>query len=125
MTSISVSGFSRLTTSIGQVQGHTTPCASVTVAATSVAPVSQFSDGQIQVTPAPAPAPAPTGEATAIAPGAPASGVPNGTTLRTSVPPPPPSVVPTKAPTPNGVGRFQLSSALALVVGLGCAILAL
>ncbi|ORY61795.1 uncharacterized protein BCR38DRAFT_441157 [Pseudomassariella vexata] len=51
----------------GQVQVHTTPCASVTsVASTTPVPVSQFSDGQIQVTPpGTAPATAPPATTTA------------------------------------------------------------
>ncbi|KAK5658078.1 hypothetical protein OQA88_2634 [Cercophora sp. LCS_1] len=110
----------------GQVQGHTTPCAvAPTITPGSAAPeasdgqiiqqppVSQGTDGQIQVTPAPKPAPS------AAVP--PAPGV-NGTTLaRTTVPAP--SVLPTGAPpTSAAVGRFQLGSAVALVVGVFVAI---
>lgn len=105
----------------GQVQGHTTPCASVAPATTpaSVAPVSQFSDGQIQVTPLPAP----TGKGTVGVPAPSASGIPNttSTTVRT-VGPPPPSVVPTNAPPTSNAGRLQLGSGAALIVGLVAAI---
>lgn len=102
----------------GQVQGQTTPCAAVPAVPTTMAPVSQFSDGQIQVTPLPGtpakgsfvPAPSPTGAS-------------NETTLRTTAPAPPPSVVPTNAPpTANGAGQAVLGSAVALVVGLVAAI---
>jgi hypothetical protein len=109
---------SALTAGTGQVQGHTTPCVNVPAVPTPMAPVSQFSDGQIQVTTLPGtpaqgsfvPAPSPTG-------------VSNGTTLRTTAPAPPPSVVPTNAPpTANGAGQAVLGSAVALVVGLVAAI---
>jgi hypothetical protein len=108
----------------GQVQGHTTPCAAITAVPTpvsSVAPVSQFSDGQIQVTPvAPGPGPAPpavTGSVAVSVPAPSATGI-NGTTFRTTAPLPPPSVVPTNAPPASSAGRFQAGSATALIVGL-------
>jgi len=114
----------KLTAIAGQVQGHTTPCASVAPATTpaSIAPVSQYSDGQIQVTPLPAP----TGKGTVGVPAPSASGIPNttSTTVRT-VGPPPPSVVPTNAPPTSNAGRFQLGSGASLIVGLVAAIWAL
>ncbi|KAK4444497.1 hypothetical protein QBC34DRAFT_451898 [Podospora aff. communis PSN243] len=97
----------------GQIQGHTTPCAAITPAATTAPPVSQFSDGQIQVPPT---------VQGSIVPSPSAAGVPNGTTMRTSVPPPPPSVLPTNAPPTSSAGRFRLGSASALVVGLVAAV---
>ncbi|KAK3349791.1 hypothetical protein B0T25DRAFT_249397 [Lasiosphaeria hispida] len=104
----------------GQVQGHTTPCAAITPAPTPTnVPVGQYSDGQIQVTNVPAP----SGTGPAVSHSVPtplASGVPNGTTLRTS-PASAPSVVPTGAPpTTGGAGRpnVDIRSVAALAVGL-------
>jgi len=119
----------------GQVQGHTTPCTAITAVPTpvsSVTPVSQFSDGQIQVTPVvpgPPPPPAVTSSVAVSVPAPSATGV-GGTTFRTTAALPPPSVVPTNAPPPSlvptsappvpasGAGRFQAGSATALIVGL-------
>jgi len=113
----------------GQVQGHTTPCAAISSVPTpaTVAPVSQFSDGQIQLTSLPGTAKGSIGvpgpSATGVA--KPSTGVPSGTTLRTSSPLPPPSTVPTNAPPTSNAGRFQLGSAAALIVSLFAAICAL
>ncbi|EPE08708.1 covalently-linked cell wall protein [Ophiostoma piceae UAMH 11346] len=76
----------------GQIQGHTTPCASITPTTTATpntgVPVSQYSDGQIQVTtPAPtATEPATTEEGTTPAATTPAATTPAATTPAVTAP---------------------------------------
>ena len=83
---------------VGQVQGHTTPCSA---SITTPAPASEYSDGQVQVTPGPEPtASVPEAQETTTASG--------------------PAVVPTGVPSENGAGgaRGWVGGA-AVVVGLG------
>lgn len=102
----------------GQIQGHTTPCAALTVppssaASVNIPPVSQFSDGQIQVTQKPAPTPS--------AAGGPLPPTSNDTLQTPGVVPTEPAVVPTRAPGVNSAGRLQVASALLVgVVGIFC-----
>ena len=103
------------TRSIGQVQGYTTPCAAITTAPTPNAPnvpVSQYPDGQIQVTPG---APAVSVSAPRTQPLA--STGPDDTMLRTTATSPP-TVVPTLAPPIADAGRFELPYIAAVVVGI-------
>ncbi|KAK8014093.1 covalently-linked cell wall protein [Apiospora arundinis] len=135
----------------GQVQVHTTPCASVTSAPVSkptpTAPVSQISDGQIQVPPPTPlrPPPAPTKSAPAAppasspaptypaAPSAPAPSAPSGgnaTIPSTPSSPSSPSTpnVPSapagspSAPPASGSSKMAAGSIGALVVGMVAAI---
>ncbi|KAK7932465.1 hypothetical protein PG985_003177 [Apiospora marii] len=131
----------------GQVQAHTTPCASVTAPpstkATPTAPVSQISDGQIQVPPpntaAPPPPAAPTGSAPAApappastayptAPSAPSAPTGGNFTLPTSpnpsspnVPSQPSATAPAgtpSAPPASGSSKMAAGSIGALIVGM-------
>jgi len=100
----------------GQLQGHTTPCAEITHApkvpgpAPSDIPVSQYSDGQIQVTPPAggAPPPAPTGSAPAGGGAPPAGTAPPTEGTHGGSPPSPSGTTPPKpggggpAPAPSG-----------------------
>ncbi|KAI1396562.1 hypothetical protein F4819DRAFT_474917 [Hypoxylon fuscum] len=78
----------------GQVQQGSTPCASITAAPTSTfVPVSEYTDGQIQVTP-PGSAPAPPATTPATTPGgSPSAPAPSA---------PAPSAPATTAPAPSG-----------------------
>ncbi|KAK3940436.1 putative covalently-linked cell wall protein [Diplogelasinospora grovesii] len=118
----------------GQLQVHTTPCASITATptpSTVLPPVSQYTDGQIQVTPVvpatPSPTatgvsvPVPTGPIASISP----SIAPNPTLHTTAVPNSSKAVVTgpgasTSAPAvvTNAAGRIEMGSVAALVVGL-------
>lgn len=129
----------------GQVQAHTTPCASVTAPpstkATPTAPVSQISDGQIQVPPpntaAPPPPAAPTGSAPAgpappattaypTAPSAPSAPAGGNSTFPTSpsspnVPSQPSPSAPAStpsAPPASGSSKMAAGSIGALIVGM-------
>ncbi|KAL2018086.1 hypothetical protein VTK56DRAFT_1272 [Thermocarpiscus australiensis] len=96
----------------GQIQGHTTPCAAQPTPMVSIPPASQYSDGQIQVTP----------PATATA----SATEPLETTLRTTSAPggaSGPGVVPTAAPPAEVAGagnrvRIGAATGAALVLGL-------
>ncbi|KAK3693217.1 hypothetical protein B0T22DRAFT_35389 [Podospora appendiculata] len=129
----------------GQVQGHTTPCASMTAASvkteSSVTPVSQFSDGQIQVTPVSqysdgqiqvtpvttAVPPTATTTATESVPAPSSTGaVPKGTESLTTAVHPTQTVAPsaTSAPAASGAGRgVEVAGSVgALVVGVVAAV---
>jgi hypothetical protein len=89
---------------LGQIQAHTTPCTLPPSAATATpavsvppAPVSQYSDGQIQVTPVPG------------------AGQPQ-TTLRTTASGP--AIVPTSAPGVNGASGGRVGHGKAVYAGL-------
>ncbi len=121
----------------GQVQAHTTPCASVTATPappTSIpVPVSQYSDGQIQVTqsgsaappppPTAAPSPAPP-VSSAPAPPPPAPLVaPNSTFATTGSPPKPSGAATTSAGSPSApaqgsAGRLVTGPLVSLAIGL-------
>ncbi|KAI0113508.1 hypothetical protein F4814DRAFT_348579 [Daldinia grandis] len=94
----------------GQVQQVTTPCASVTSSPTSTyVPVSEHTDGQVQVTPpgsAPAPSATPTATPTPSSPAPPASPAPS---IPVSSAPGP------SAPAPSGSGSVPSSYASASV----------
>ncbi|KAK1828068.1 putative covalently-linked cell wall protein [Podospora conica] len=94
----------------GQVQVRTTPCDAIPSATET--PVEQGPDGQIEFTPAPS---VPSATVPVAVPTA-----PNGTLRNT----PAPSVVPTNAPL-NSAGQLQMGSAAALVVGILGAVIAL
>ncbi|KAI1134221.1 hypothetical protein F5Y05DRAFT_240137 [Hypoxylon sp. FL0543] len=86
----------------GQVQQVTTPCASVTGSPTSTyVPVSEYTDGQIQVTP-PGSAPAPPATSTAGSPAPPASSAPAPSAPAPSAPAPSAPGPSGSAPAPSG-----------------------
>lgn len=110
----------------GQLQAHTTPCASITKAAgptTTAIPVSQYSDGQIQVTPAsgtPPPPPATGSVATgsAVAPTGTASVLsPTSSFVSKTAAASPPAATTSKTAV-SGAGSLEMRSLAALAVGV-------
>ncbi|KAI1801965.1 hypothetical protein F4811DRAFT_531495 [Daldinia bambusicola] len=95
----------------GQVQQVTTPCASVTPKPTSTyVPVSEHTDGQVQVTPpgsAPAPPATPTATATPSSPAPPAPPAPSAPVSSA----PAPSAPAPSAPAPSSSGSVPSTSA--------------
>ncbi|KAI1333634.1 hypothetical protein F5Y15DRAFT_338437 [Xylariaceae sp. FL0016] len=137
----------------GQVQVVTTPCASITSSVSTYVPVSEYTDGQIQVTP-PGTSPVSTATATTAAPSSPETTAPAGTSAASgsapssSAPAPSSSAASspavsssagtsaassatstapasTSAPATGGSSRVAAGSVGALVVGLMIAVVCL